>query len=152
MAAQSNRAVTVCRILLWLCLLLPMPGSQALGQQPRRRPVAAPVAAAPVSLAVLPFRNAFARQSSGNDDVSILGDGLADSLTNALKSAQGLTVIDSEIVLRAAARFPGAEITAQDKDALELANALGVQVVLAGSFQLRANHLHVDARLLTASP
>jgi TolB-like protein len=103
---------------------------------------------ATVRVAVLPFRNSLARRSS-EDDASVLGYGIADSLTNALKSVAGLSVIDSEVALKAAARFEGAEVEAKDDDALRVAESLSAQVVVVGSFQLSMGHLHVDARLLT---
>jgi hypothetical protein len=58
-------------------------------------------------------------------------------------------VIDTEVVLRVATRFEGAEVIARDEDALRVAEGLSAQLVVAGSFQLVAGLLHADARLLT---
>jgi TolB-like protein len=136
---------------VWLCLLLLLDAETQAQRVNRPRTVAVPESNS-VRIAVLPFRNAFARQSTQDPDASVLGDGIADSLTNGLKSTSGLTVIDAEIVLRAAARFPEAEIDAKDEDALRVANSLSAQSIVIGSFQLSRNHLHVDARLLTVHP
>src|SRR5688500_5560602 len=103
-----------------------------------------------VKLVVLPFRNALVRQTSRDaEEVAALGEGIADSLTNALKTMPTISVIDSEIVLRAAARFPGTEISVKDEDAIQVAESLSAQIIIVGSFQLVRDHLHVDARLLT---
>jgi TolB-like protein len=134
---------------LALCLLIPSPNVFAQGRRAGRPAGGAAPPRTAVRIAVLPFRNSLARQSTASDDASFLGDGIADSLTNALKSVSGFSVIDSEVVLRAAALSGGAEVTVKDDDALRVAESLSAQIVIVGSFQLNRDNLHVDARLLT---
>jgi TolB-like protein len=136
---------------LALCLLIPLPNVFAQARRAGRPSGGAAPPHTSVRIAVLPFRNALARQSAESGDASVLGDGIADSLTNALKSVSGVSVIDSEVVLRAASLSEGAEVTVKDADALRVAESLSAQIVVVGSFQLNRDNLHVDARLLTVS-
>src|SRR5215213_1583162 len=93
-----------------LALLLMPPAPLRASPQARRPRAqsAASAARAPVRIAVLPFRDSLAHRSAGNAEPSLLGYGIADSLTNALKSVAGFSVIDSEVVLRTADRLAGA--------------------------------------------
>lgn len=101
----------------------------------------------PIRVAVLPFRNALGRKADA-DDLSVLGDGIADSVSNALKSVAGLTVTDSELVQKGMANFPDSDIVSHDSDALRVAESLSVQFAVAGSFQVMAGQIHIDARIL----
>src|SRR5215217_3959363 len=108
-------------VFVWaLCLVL-APRIDANAQRiSRSRTVAAAEESNRVKIAVLPFRNAFSRQSQ-DELASVLGDGIADSLTNSLKRVSSLDVINTERVLQVAARFPTSEINASDEDALRIA-------------------------------
>jgi TolB-like protein len=135
---------------LVLSLLVLLVNINVLAQNATRQRNVEATARSTVRLAVLPFRNALVHQTSGDaQEITSLGEGLADSVTNALKTLPGVTVIDSEIVLRAAARFPGTEVSVKDEDAMQVAESLSAQIIVVGSFQLIRDHLHVDARLLT---
>lgn len=135
-------------MLLWVMCFVLAQSIDAKAQRVNRSRTAAADETYKMKIAVLPFRNAFSRRPSQAELASILGDGIADSLTNSLKSVSGLDVINTERVLQVAARFPNSEINASDEDALRIANSLSVQIVVVGSFQLANDHLHVDGRIL----
>ncbi len=100
--------------------------------------------AAPVSVAVLPFSN-----SPQDPETATLGTGIADSLTNALKSVSVLTVLDMDVIAEAAAQF--SQNTNRDDAVLEIGRRLGVQILIVGSYQRFGNQIRVDARLLSVN-
>ena len=150
MSRQITRTAINSKLILifvWVVCLLLIPCSVANAQRVKpSQPVAS--VSQRIKIAILPFRNAFSRQSSPDDLASVLGDGIADSLTNSLKREAGLDVVNTEIVLRTATRFPADEIGASDENALRIADSLSVQIIVVGSYQLTKDHLHVDARIL----
>lgn len=122
--------------------------STASADSPRR---------APISIAVLPFRNSLRRRSadkeleprrSDDDETTVLGDGIADSLANALKSVAGLAVVDMDIVWKAAEEFPEVDMGGKDSDALLVGSKLAAQIIVAGSFHRFGNQIRIDARIL----
>jgi TolB-like protein len=95
-----------------------------------------------LSLAILPFH-----PSSSDPETAALGSGIADSLSNALKSIAGFTVTDMEVVSEAANRF--SQNLNKDDDALEMGRQLGVSILVTGSYQRFGNQIRIDVRLLS---
>jgi TolB-like protein/DNA-binding winged helix-turn-helix (wHTH) protein/Tfp pilus assembly protein PilF len=95
--------------------------------------------AAPVALAVLPFR-----PLSPDADDPLLALGLADTLVTRLGRSPGLRVR----ALASARRLEGAGAAASDATAA--ARALGADYVVEGSTQRQGERLRVNARLLAA--
>src|SRR5262249_15712199 len=150
MCNHANIGRVVCLTCLMLFLMLIGSHNNILGQR-KSAPSKGSVNdsnVSPLRIAVIPFRNSLARQTSGNEDAAVLGDGISGSLTNALKSVARIIVIDTDSVLKAAEQFPDKELAAKDDDAILIANSLSAQVIVAGSFQLLKDRLHVDARIL----
>ncbi len=100
----------------------------------------------PARLAVFPFRNALEHRNDGNG--AVLGDAIADSLTNALKSVSKLSVTDSQTVVQAMATFPPGGVETEDARVESMAQHLSLQLAIIGSYQLLPGLLHVDARIL----
>lgn len=97
-----------------------------------------------VAVGVLPFKNAL-----GDAELDALGGGIADSLTNALKSSASLTVADTEMVGEAARRAAEEGGAGGDAGALSLARLLGLRMIVVGSYQRVGRDLRVEARVLS---
>jgi serine/threonine-protein kinase len=87
------------------------------------------------SIAVLPF----ADLSGGTNEY--LGDGMAETLINALSSVEGLSV---------AARTSAFSFKGQNRDVRAIGEALGVGAVLEGSVQRAGERLRITAQLINA--
>ena len=86
------------------------------------------------SIAVLPFVDL----SSDRSDTH-LGDGISETLINALTNVQGLSV---------AARTSAFSFRDKSEDVREIGRQLGVATVLEGSVQRAGDHLRVTAQLI----
>jgi len=84
------------------------------------------------SIAVLPFADLSADRSSG-----YLGDGVAETLINALSKVPGLTV---------SARTSAFSLRDQQNDLRAIGKQLGVSAVLTGSIQRAGDQLRITAR------
>ena len=99
----------------------------------RDRPPASSGATSSVSsIAVLPFADLSADRSSG-----YLGDGVAETLINALSKVPGLTV---------SARTSAFSLRDQQNDLRAIGKQLGVSAVLTGSIQRAGDQLRITAR------
>jgi tetratricopeptide (TPR) repeat protein len=87
-------------------------------------------------IAILPLTNL-----SGDQSKSYLGVGIADTLTNSLSQLSSITVIS-----RTAMQESGAPNTT---DLAKIAKALGVTMLVQGSFQQAGDRLRVHANLVT---
>lgn len=121
-------------------------------QRPRRattltpegqQAVPANARAALLSVAVLPARNVL-----NDTETAALAAGVADSISNALKNLSALSVVDVDVVSKAAERFPQAGGTLGEADAIKLAGMVGAQVLVVSSYQRVAGQMRVEARLL----
>ncbi len=101
----------------------------------RRRPSAASTIAA--SVAVLPFVDLSPERES-----AYLGDGMAETLINALTNVPGLSV---------AARTSAFSFRDKREDVREIGKQLGVATVLEGSVQKSGDRLRVTAQLIKTS-
>lgn len=90
-----------------------------------------------VSVAVLPFRD-----MSPDSDQAYFSEGLSDTLIHMLAQVDDLKV---------AARTSSFAFKDQQKDAREIAQALGVDSLLEGSVQKSGNRLRIIAQLIDAS-
>src|SRR5262249_22667773 len=117
LAAGLGLAVIVGAVLVW-------------------RTTASHGAAAPAtaSIAVLPFADLSADHSN-----AYLGDGRAETLTNALGNVQGLTV---------AARTSAFSFRGRDAEVREIGKQLHVTSVLEGSVQRAGDQLRITAQLI----
>ncbi len=95
-----------------------------------------PAAAAPVTIAVLPFENL-----SGNTNDDYLADGITEELTT------GLARLDPA-ALRVIARASAARFKQGPKPAAETAQAFGVQYLVGGSVRLSEGRLRIAAQLI----
>jgi TolB-like protein/Tfp pilus assembly protein PilF len=94
-------------------------------------------ASAPLSVAVLPFRDL-----SPQGDQAYLADGMAEELLNALSKLRGL---------RVAGRTSSFAFRDQGLKPDEIARQLGVTHLLEGSVRSSGNRLRVTAQLISAS-
>jgi serine/threonine-protein kinase len=117
-AAGLLVAATIAALVLW-----------------RRGPAAVPVESA--SVAVLPFVDL--SPDRGN---AYLGDGMAETLINALSNMPGLSV---------AARSSAFSFRDKGEDVRAIGRQLGVATVLEGSVQRAGNRLRVTAQLIKTS-
>ena len=101
------------------------------------RRAAGSTAAGAASVAVLPFVDLSADRSS-----AYLGDGMAETIINALANVPGLNV---------AARTSAFSFRDKPEDVREIGRRLGVATVLEGSVQRAGNHLRVTAQLIKTS-
>ena len=101
----------------------------------RRSPSVAPPGAA--SVAVLPFVDLSADRTA-----AYLGDGMAETLINALANVAGLSV---------AARTSAFSFRDKAEDVREIGRQLGVATVLEGSVQRAGGRLRVTAQLIKTS-
>src|ERR1019366_8962107 len=101
----------------------------------RRGSSAAPAGAA--SVAVLPFMDLSPERAN-----AYLGDGMAETLINALTNVAGLSV---------AARTSAFSFRDKAKDVREIGRQLGVATVLEGSVQKSGDRLRVTAQLIKTS-
>ena len=101
----------------------------------RRQPGHAPAGAA--SVAVLPFVDLSPDRSS-----AYFGDGMAETIINALANVEGLSV---------AARTSAFSFRDKTEDVREIGRQLGVATVLEGSVQRAGTHLRVTAQLIKTS-
>jgi len=88
------------------------------------------------SIAVLPFVNV-----SGDPDYEYFSDGLAEELINALSRLEGVQVV---------ARTSAFSFKGRQADVREIAEKLGVTLVLEGSVRRSGNRLRVIAQLINA--
>lgn len=98
--------------------------------------VVSPAAQPPPSIAVLPFANL----SSAPDD-EYFSDGLADEIISALAKVSGLKVI---------ARTSSFAFKGQRVDIRQIAQTLGVTLVLEGSVRRAGSRIRVTTQLVTA--
>ena len=98
---------------------------------------AATTSTAMSSIAVLPFADLSADHSS-----AYLGDGVAETLINALVNVQGLKVI---------ARNSSFSFRGRESDVKTIGKELGVQAVLTGSVQRVGDKLRITAQLVSAA-
>jgi len=96
----------------------------------------APSAAAPQSIAVLPFEN-----SSGDQQDEYFSDGMAEELMTQLNKVPNL---------RVAARTSAFAFKGLNEDAREIGRKLDVGTVLEGSVRKSGNRMRVSARLVDA--
>jgi len=89
------------------------------------------------SIAVLPFADLSADHAN-----AYLGDGIAETLTNALVHVPGLTVV---------ARNSAFAFRGREADVLEIGRQLRVGVVLSGSVQRVGDQLRISAQLVNAA-
>jgi len=97
-----------------------------------RQPTPATVSTETRSIAVLPFADLSADHAS-----AYLGDGVAETLINALSNVPGLTV---------SARTSAFSLRDQQNDVHAIGKQLGVATVLIGSIQRAGNQLRIAAR------
>jgi TolB-like protein len=98
-------------------------------------PVSAP--AAETSIAVLPFANL-----SADPNYEYFGAGLAEEIINSLSRLKGI---------RVAARRSAFFFQDRDADIHEIADRLGVNLVLEGSVRKSGNRLRITAQLINAA-
>jgi tetratricopeptide (TPR) repeat protein/TolB-like protein len=148
-------AIRLTSTILSFCLTL---ATCSGGVRAQKRPTVRPRTVAPratqqtpasrnvvaVAVGVLPFKN-----SLGDAALDALGGGIADSLTNALKSSASLTVADTEIVGAAVLRAPKEAGAGGDAGALNVARFLGLRMIVVGSYQRVGGQLRVEARVLS---
>jgi TolB-like protein/Tfp pilus assembly protein PilF len=94
-------------------------------------------AAAEASIAVLPFANL-----SADTDFEYFGEGLAEEIINALAKMKAV---------RVAARRSAFFFKGRDADIPEIADRLGVNLVLEGSVRKSGNRLRITAQLVNAA-
>ena len=97
----------------------------------------ADTAAAPPSVAVMPFIN-----SSGDPDFEYFSDGMTDELINALGKVKGLRVVGRSSVFR----FKG-----QQYDSADVAERLQVGALLEGTVRRAGDRLRITAQLINAA-
>jgi serine/threonine-protein kinase len=90
-----------------------------------------------VSIAVLPFVNV-----SADPDYDYFGDGLAEEIINALSKLGGVRVV---------ARTSAFSFKGKQADIREIADRLGVNLVLEGSVRNSGNRLRITAQLVNAA-
>jgi len=100
------------------------------------KPASLSVPAAEASIAVLPFANL-----SADTDFEYFGEGLAEEIINALAKMKGV---------RVAARRSAFFFKGRDADIPEIADRLGVELVLEGSVRKSGNRLRITAQLVNA--
>jgi TolB-like protein/tetratricopeptide (TPR) repeat protein/tRNA A-37 threonylcarbamoyl transferase component Bud32 len=127
--ARDNKRMTFAAATLALIALL------ATFLVWRRGSVAAPTEAA--SVAVLPFVDLSPDRTN-----AYLGDGMAETLINALTNVAGLSV---------AARTSAFSFRDKREDVREIGRQLGVAAVLEGSVQKSGDRLRVTAQLIKTS-
>ncbi len=89
------------------------------------------------SIAVLPFQN-----FSNDSTMDYLGDGFADHIIGHLSR-----IPEFRVIARASSfRFRGS-----DKSIPKIAEELGVQNILEGSFQVNGDHIHLNLNLIHAT-
>ncbi|HEY3839798.1 MAG TPA: tetratricopeptide repeat protein [Bryobacteraceae bacterium] len=93
--------------------------------------------AAEASIAVLPFANL-----SADSDFEYFGEGLAEEIINALAKMKAV---------RVAARRSAFYFKGRDADIPEIADRLGVNLVLEGSVRKSGNRLRITAQLVNAA-
>jgi len=101
------------------------------------RRAASPTSAGAASVAVLPFVDLSSDRSS-----AYLGDGMAETIINALANVPGLNV---------AARTSAFSFRDKPEDVREIGRQLGVATVLEGSVQRSGARLRVTAQLIKTS-
>jgi len=94
-------------------------------------------AAAPASIAVLPFLN-----MTPNEQNDYLTDGITEDIITELGKVQGLRVISRTSVMR---------YKQSDKNIREIAGELGVGTVLEGSVRVQGNRVRIVAQLIDAA-
>jgi TolB-like protein/DNA-binding SARP family transcriptional activator len=122
------------RILTGLALLL-VAGAALILWEPWRSRTDGPVGTRP-SIAVLPLRNL-----SGDPEQDYFGDAVTEGIITALSRISRMFVVASSSTLA----YRGRAINPQ-----EVAQRLGVQYILEGSFQREAGKVRVTARLTNA--
>ncbi len=108
---------------------IPAPAPADAGE-PRR-------ASPPPSLAVLEFTNV-----SGDREFAWLASGIAETITNDLRSASALRIVDRVRVVEAVGRV-GASLAALRAD-------LSIDLAVVGSFQRAGDRLRITARVIKA--
>jgi adenylate cyclase len=94
-------------------------------------------AAAPASIAVLPFLN-----MTPDEQNDYLTDGITEDIITELGKVQGLRVISRTSVMR---------YKQSDKGIREIAGELGVGTVLEGSVRVQGNQVRITAQLIDAA-
>jgi TolB-like protein len=140
------------QVVLAFCLLFTcsLGNAQTRRARPNRTP-AKPVRAAkppevPLNVAVFPFW-----QTVGSSETATLGQGIADSLSNALKGVSRLAVADLEALYKAAGKEQSFDALLKDDDAIRIGQELGLTMVIVGSYQSVGNQLIINARVLNAA-
>ena len=138
-------------LVLTLCALpIPLTTAQTRRPQPKRPPTKAlPQAkppAAPLNIAVFSFK-----QTVGAEATATLGQGIADSLSNALKGVSRLAVADPTAFSKATAKDQPSDSPLKDEDTLRLGQELGLAMLVVGSYQSVGPQLIVDARILNVA-
>jgi eukaryotic-like serine/threonine-protein kinase len=138
--APDDRFATVAE---WIDVLAGRTGVDVVAADPLhagpRAPIApaAPNAAAPTSIAVLPFVSV-----SADKENEYFGDGLAEEIINALARVDGLKVI---------ARTSAFSFKGKNVDVRHIAGMLGVTHVLEGSVRRSGERIRVTAQLIAAA-
>jgi len=140
----QSRCLTFVAIFLASSLAL----SQSSQSHPHPTPNAAKSSKPTVSvnLVVVPFR-----QTVGSAETVNLGQGIADSLTNALKSISTLSVADVDVLYKASNDEHIEEIAAKDDGAIRLGQELGLAMLVVGSYQVVGDQLIINARILNVA-
>ncbi|HEY0970539.1 MAG TPA: protein kinase [Gemmatimonadales bacterium] len=107
------------------------------GEQPPAAPLTRSMAAAQLSIAVLPI----ASIGSADDD-GYFGEGMTEELTTALSRLEGLRVVSRTSTT--AVRNAGLPLR-------DVAGRLGVEFVVEGSFRRSADRLRLNVKLIRAS-
>src|SRR4051794_3616607 len=136
---QSLWKSRLIRLMALTVAFLPLVNAQAQRRAPTRpqmtRQRSGP-ALPTISIAVLPLQ-----QAVGSPDTAVLGQGLADSVANALKGISRFVVADA----RSISNFikvdqPSTEII-KDDEVARIGKELGVSFVVVGSYQVVANQV-----------
>lgn len=99
-----------------------------------------------ISVAVVPLQ-----QAVGSSDTAVLGQGLADSLANALKGLSRFVVADVETISNLTNADPTSQDIKKDEEAARIGKTLGVSFVVVGSYQIVGNQLIANCRIVNAA-
>jgi TolB-like protein len=124
-------------------ILIMSAGMRAQESRGARPPRIAANPSQTLTVSVLPFR-----QSAGAAETAALGSGVADSISNALKSVANLVVTDADIVVQAAAKSDPPHDLSKDDEALLVGAQLSLQFIVTGSYQTIGSQVLFDARIL----
>ena len=138
------------RLLILVSVLLASSIAVSQSGRPHSRATSSPTKSSKptvsINLAVIPFR-----QTVGSAETANLGQGIADSLTNALKSVSTLAVADVDALYKASTDEHLGDIATKDEDAIRLGRELGLAMLVVGSYQSVGDQLIIEARILNVA-